>query len=130
MPEYVNWNKSGKVSEPQNQRNCGSCWAFTTASTLESLRAIKENLDTVPRYSVQYLVDCDPVNVGCGGGWMMDAYDFTKDQGIVNETDYPFKYSAREHACQDTEDKEKFRNTNAVEEDEISNSRMKELLSR
>jgi hypothetical protein len=44
---------------------------------MEAGYAIKHNT-TATRMSVQYLMDCDNVNQGCGGGWMLDAYDFTK----------------------------------------------------
>ena len=48
---------------------------------------------------MQYLVDCDTINIGCGGGWMMDAFEFIKGNGLVREADYPYKYSAREYKC-------------------------------
>ena len=73
----VDWHKSGKMTVPSDQGGCGSCWAFTTAATMEAGYAIKHNT-TATRMSVQYLMDCDNVNQGCGGGWMLDAYDFTK----------------------------------------------------
>jgi len=66
---------------------------------MESLIAIKKDLAKAPRFSVQYLVDCDPVNVGCNGGWMMDAYDYIGENGIVSEDDYPEKYQARQKKC-------------------------------
>ena len=109
LPEEVDWHLAGKVSEPQDQSSCGSCWAFTTAATLESALAIKKN--TKPeRLSVQYLVDCDPVNLACQGGWMLDAYDFTKKNGIVRDSDYPHKYGARQNKCEDVSGKEKVYN--------------------
>ena len=75
--DIVNWYTAGKVSESVDQGGCGGCWAFVTATTLESLNAIENELDAVPTYSVQYLMDCDSVNWGCDGGWMFDAYEQT-----------------------------------------------------
>lgn len=43
-------------------------------------------------------MDCDPINVGCGGGWMMDAYQYTQERGIVLESDYPSKYISRQNS--------------------------------
>ena len=40
LPPDVNWYLKGAVSTPSNQQMCGSCWAFTTAATLESLAVI------------------------------------------------------------------------------------------
>lgn len=79
------------MTVPSDQGGCGSCWAFTTAATMESAYAIKMKANP-ERMSVQYLIDCDPVNFGCGGGWMLDAYKFTQEHGLVREDDYPNKY--------------------------------------
>ena len=52
LPESKNWYAEGKVTLPQNQGKCGACWAFATASTLESLALISGH-DLSPReYSV------------------------------------------------------------------------------
>ena len=51
IPSDVDWHKSGKMSVPSDQGGCGSCWAFTTAATLETGYAIKHNT-TAPRLSV------------------------------------------------------------------------------
>ena len=60
---------------------------------------------------------------------MMDAYDYTRDNGILLEGDYPYKYSARTYPCDKVEDKPVFKNTGAIEEDEIDNHRLKELVA-
>jgi hypothetical protein len=43
---------------------------------MEAGYAIRHN-SAPDRLSVQYLIDCDNVNQGCSGGWMLDAYNFT-----------------------------------------------------
>lgn len=131
LPKYVNWYEAGKVSESVDQTGCGACWAFTTATTLESLNAIQNNLSTVPHYSVQYLMDCDDVDWGCDGGWMLDAYEFTRERGIVAWSDYDRTYNARKNTCSDPSyEIQRFHNTGGIEEDMISNQRMKEIVSR
>ena len=104
VPDFVDWHKAGKMTTPQDQGGCGSCWAFTTAATLESGYAIKTNTNP-DRMSVQYLVDCDPVNFGCGGGWMLDAYEYTRVHGIVKEGDYPIHYNGRKENCKSIDGK-------------------------
>lgn len=131
LPEYVNWYEAGKVSESVDQTGCGACWAFTTATTLESLNAIQNDLPKVPMYSVQYLMDCDEVNWACDGGWMLDAYTFTNKRGIVAWHDYDRTYNARKNVCKEPPMYvSRFYNGGGLEEDNITNQRMKEIVSR
>jgi C1A family cysteine protease len=70
LPVVKNWFEEGAVSEPYDQKQCGSCWAFTTASTLNSaiarLRHHKRRLRR--RLDVQRLLLCFQVwNNGQGG---------------------------------------------------------------
>ncbi|CDW75654.1 gut cathepsin l-like cysteine protease [Stylonychia lemnae] len=128
LADKVDWREANKVSDSIDQASCGSCWAFTTATTMESLHAIKNG--TGPnKFSVQYLIDCDSGNYGCGGGWMLDAYTWVKKNGIVKESDYPRHYQRSKGACADTKDKEKFYNHDQNEEDNVTNDRLKKLIS-
>lgn len=102
LPESVDWHKEGKVTSPHDQGGCGSCWAFTTAATMESAYAIRFGKQP-ERMSVQYLVDCDPVNFGCGGGWMLDAYEYTRTHGLIKEGEYS-QYQARKTQCANKDD--------------------------
>jgi C1A family cysteine protease len=99
LPESVDWKAKAKVSLPGDQGDCGSCWAWTTAALMESLNAIENDLAVAPVYSVQYLLDCDTVNWGCDGGWMLDAFDFTKEKGVIKWEDYPKSYMGRATSC-------------------------------
>jgi len=75
-------------------------------------------------------MDCDDVNWACEGGWMTDAWEFTRVNGIVRWDDYPSSYLGRKGACRAPDNKvERFFNTGSFEEDKITNERMKELLA-
>lgn len=90
LPTSVDWVKAGKVAPVKNQGACGSCWAFSTISCLETLHAIHSNCP-VQTFSEQQLVDCDKSDNGCNGGWMYDAFDYVQGAGIESESEYPYK---------------------------------------
>lgn len=67
VPNAVDWVSSGAVNAVKDQGQCGSCWAFSAAGTLESAWKIKSG--TLYNFSEQQLVDCSTQNHGCNGGW-------------------------------------------------------------
>lgn len=81
------WNDTGLLSPVKNQRSCGSCWAFSTTSSLETFMR-KQNY-SVDRLSEQELVDCSAENYGCNGGLMDLAMDYIiKENGLSSDADY------------------------------------------
>ncbi len=95
LPEKFIWGNN-ILSEVKNQGQCGSCWAFSTTSSIESLMRI--NNYTVDRLSEQQLVDCSKKNYGCGGGLMHLALDYViENKGLVSNNEY--KYVAFEQTC-------------------------------
>lgn len=63
-PSQVNWVKDGRVNSIQNQGRCGSCFAYAAVGAAEGV-LLKKGIKT--RLSVQQIVDCDKVNSGCDG---------------------------------------------------------------
>jgi hypothetical protein len=78
----------------RNQGNCGSCWTFSTATTLRASYIQQHGVDP-GKLSTQYLVDCiniencgDGVN-GCCGGNPAYAYEWImKAGGIPTQEEY------------------------------------------
>lgn len=90
------WNNTGLLSDVKNQLSCGSCWAFSTTTSLETFMRI--NNFTVDRLSEQELVDCSTENSGCNGGLMHLAMDFIiKNKGLSSNTDYPYDPDNSDH---------------------------------
>jgi len=99
-PESVDWRQKGVVLPVKNQGQCGSCWAFSAVSALESLNAIKNG--NLVSLSEQQLVDCAGAygNEGCNGGLMDTAFAYVRDKGICASADYP--YTARDGTCKES----------------------------
>lgn len=95
LPDEKIWDED-ILSDVKNQGYCGSCWAFSTTSSIESLMRI--NNYTIERLSEQELVDCSTENNGCGGGLMHKAFDYCiKKGGLSDDKDYP--YIAENQKC-------------------------------
>jgi len=90
----IDWRSYGFVSPIQDQGQCGSCWAFSATSAIESAVAIKTG--TLTKMSEQQLVDCDNFkhggsSFGCNGGLMEDAFSWVgKNNGLCSSKNYPY----------------------------------------
>jgi len=105
-PDSFTWLGKGVVSPIQDQGQCGSCWAFSTISAVESALAIKSG--NLTKLSEQEIVDCSTAcvlemgqqvcNQGCNGGWPWSALtDLISWKGEELETLYP--YTAVDGTC-------------------------------
>jgi hypothetical protein len=93
-PSRWDWREQGAGLPPaRDQGTCGSCWAFSTVAALETAVAAfdGEHVDL----SEQYLVDCNTMGYGCGGGFYV--HEMHQDPGAVWERDYP--YTAYDGSC-------------------------------
>lgn len=96
--EPIDWIAKRMVTEPKDQGQCGSCWAFAATGALEPAARIAGKAGYDLNLSEQFLVDCSKANSGCNGGLMSLAYDYIMSKGgIPNQKDYP--YTARDERC-------------------------------
>ena len=104
-PTEVDWRSKGVVNAVKNQGGCGSCWAFSAISALES--ATKIAGFPLFSFSEQQLVDCATAegNHGCNGGLMDLAFQYMQDAGGI-ETEAKYPYTAKDQKC--VADKAKF----------------------
>jgi C1A family cysteine protease len=91
----LDWREEGVVSPIKDQGACGSCWAFATVETAESVAALSDNSrDPPPVLSPMQLVDCSTKNHGCSGGNIDYAMLYVLQNGLMNETTYPYHLSS------------------------------------
>lgn len=100
LPDTFDWRLSG-LTPVENQGNCGSCYAFATASVLED--NVKLITGKEIDLSEQYLLDCSYANgdsYGCQGGWQLHDYHRNGGkvyQGGIAASQYP--YTAQAGGC-------------------------------
>lgn len=101
LPSSVDWRTKGVVTAVKDQGQCGGCWAFSAAETLESAVAIAAG--KLLTFSEQEILDCTPNpnqcggTGGCSGATQELAFGYVMQAGIVTEAAYP--YTARTGTC-------------------------------
>lgn len=84
-----NWNDQGVLTPVKDQAQCGSCWAFSAVSTIESAWIRAGNDMTI--FSEQQVVSCDSTDNGCSGGLPTNAFEYVKSAGgLATEDSYPY----------------------------------------
>lgn len=99
LPEAVNWVDMGAVTKAKNQKDCGSCWAFSAVGAMEGAHFLKTG--KLVSLSEQQLVDCAKPygNKGCKGGKMDKAFKYVIETGGIS-SEKAYKYTASKGKCQ------------------------------
>jgi len=91
LPTTYDWRNNQGTTPVKNQGSCGSCWAFAATAQMESHTYIYDG--RIEDYSEQAVIDCNPWNYGCGGGWAGGAYRVFIYDGAVSEDCIPYTAS-------------------------------------
>eukprot|EP01101_Sappina_pedata_P009844 TRINITY_DN591_c0_g1_i3.p2 TRINITY_DN591_c0_g1~~TRINITY_DN591_c0_g1_i3.p2 ORF type:complete len:327 (-),score=156.87 TRINITY_DN591_c0_g1_i3:80-1060(-) len=88
-PSSFDWSSKGALTPVYNQEQCGSCWSFSTAESIESQWFIAGH--PLVQLSMQQLIDCDKVDQGCNGGNPANAYKYVMNYGGLDSySSYPY----------------------------------------
>ena len=97
--DSVDWRDIGAVTPVKDQKQCGSCWAFSATGAIEGQHFLKTK--QMVSLSEQNLIDCSSKwgNHGCNGGNSKKAFNYIREnRGIDTEESYP--YEAVDGTCQ------------------------------
>jgi C1A family cysteine protease len=85
-PPSLDWSAQGLTTPVKDQGNCGSCWATSVLTMVESRVMIQHDYHTI--LSTAQLVDCDTGSNGCRSGRSLSAMQYIRDQGACRTKDY------------------------------------------
>ena len=92
LPDSIDWRKVKNVlTDIKDQGDCGSCWAFSVAESIESRAAIASNRSSLVALSAQQVTSCTPNPDHCGGTGNCDGatealgYDYVAGVGLSSE---------------------------------------------
>ncbi|XP_032677457.1 cathepsin 8-like isoform X2 [Odontomachus brunneus] len=98
IPARLDWRELGFNTPPVNQRECGSCYAYSVVESIQG-QIFKQTGMLIP-LSAQQLVDCSSAtgNRGCSGGSLRNTLRYLeRSKGLMARSLYP--YQAQEGQC-------------------------------
>jgi cysteine peptidase B len=91
LPTSYSWQSKGGVTPVKNQGQCGSCWAFSATEAIESQWFLAGKVNPIAQFSPEQIVQCDPYDAGCNGGWPYNAYKYVIGAGGIDSySSYPY----------------------------------------
>lgn len=96
LPDSLDWREMGFITPPDNQKSCGSCYAFSIARSIEA--QIFRRIDKIVELSPQQILDCSVSvgNHGCTGGSLRNTLRYAEScGGLMRAVDYPYTSSVR-----------------------------------
>ncbi|KOC59356.1 Cathepsin J [Habropoda laboriosa] len=92
VPAQMDWREAGFKTRAENQKDCGSCYAYSIAGSIQG-QIFKQTGTLIP-LSEQQLIDCSTStgNLGCSGGSLRNTLRYLeKANGLMARIHYPSK---------------------------------------
>uniref|UniRef100_A0AAF5D8D7 Cathepsin L-like n=1 Tax=Strongyloides stercoralis TaxID=6248 RepID=A0AAF5D8D7_STRER len=89
VPKAIDWRHYGAVTDIKNQGLCGNGWIFASNGAIEAVW--KGKTGNLISFSSQAVADCTKGD-SCTGGWIDNAFEYSKHYGMIKENDYPYKF--------------------------------------
>jgi len=81
--QAVDLRTSGLLRAVENQGQCGSCVAFSTAHTWTDYFNSRNKMCNFARFATQHILNCA---ISCSGGWPATVNDWIKNKGITTQS--------------------------------------------
>ena len=88
-----------KLTIPQTQGSCGSCWAMSTCGIVSDLFVISGITDNNPDLSTTSLLTCNTENSQCDGGFPSKAAIYISDVGIKSNKCIDYSWCLKDNKC-------------------------------
>lgn len=91
VPNELDWRTMGFVTQHENQKSCGSCYAYSVAYSVSG--QIFKRTGRIVMLSEQQIVDCSITlgNHGCAGGSLRNTLKYLEGcGGLMRQVDYPY----------------------------------------
>lgn len=105
LPASVDWRNSSILTPVKDQGDCGSCWSFASAQSIETYWAMATGQLAV--LSEQNILSCtaNPQSCGgtggCAGATAELAFQTVMQSGLASEWTYPYlSYRGKDFKCQ------------------------------
>ena len=112
--DWTNVNNENYVSDSESQKDCGSCYIFSTIGSLESRVKVLSNNKTKIKFSRQFPLSCNFYTEGCDGGYPFLVARFLSSFEIVPDDCFP--YEAKESSCSNLCDYSKYEKKYTISE--------------
>ena len=88
-PTSIHWSQLGATTPVKDQRQCGSCGAYSTIEGSES--AVYMAQGVLEELAVQQIILCDNTDGGCNGGELHTVFDYVQNTigCICSDSDDP-----------------------------------------